>query len=290
MRPVDQSRPPWPLIHSSCSLSRKRVASAGVLYVWFLQGVVDRRREAEELRDVAAGARGSARRARGRPGRRRRSTGRRRRRRTSAGRSSRRRSRRCRPGRPPAPDVASTRTSAPSSAPATRLIGAATPVEVSLWVKAYTSTPASACRLRVGARVGGDDGRLGEPGGELGGLGELRGELAEGQVLATCSRSGRASRCPRRRWSRRCRGSPRSPRGAENRSRMPSRTCADQVLDRGLAVGGAEEGGAGGGQGVQRLRPHLGGARAETAVGGLDVSGNLDLSHERERSRSAERG
>ncbi len=48
-------------------------------------------------------------------------------------------------GRPPAPDVASTRTSAPSSAPATRLIGAATPVEVSLWVKAYASTPASAC-------------------------------------------------------------------------------------------------------------------------------------------------
>ena len=54
---------------------------------------------------------------------------------------------------------------------------------------------------------------------------------------------------------------------------------ADQVLDRGLAVGGAEEGGTGGGQGVQRLRTHLGGARAETSVGGLDVSGNLDISH-----------
>jgi hypothetical protein len=47
-------------------------------------------------------------------------------------------------GRPPAPEVASTRTSAPSSAPATRLIGMATPVEVSLCVRAYTSTPASA--------------------------------------------------------------------------------------------------------------------------------------------------
>ena len=37
MRRTAQSRPPWPLIHSSCSASRKRVASAGVLYVWFLR-------------------------------------------------------------------------------------------------------------------------------------------------------------------------------------------------------------------------------------------------------------
>ena len=37
MRPAAQSRPPWPLIHSSCSLSRNSVASAGVLYVWFLR-------------------------------------------------------------------------------------------------------------------------------------------------------------------------------------------------------------------------------------------------------------
>ena len=59
---------------------------------------------------------------------------------------------------------------------------------------------------------------------------------------------------------------------------------ADQVLDRGLAVGGAQQGGAGGGQRVERLRPHLGGAGAETSVGGLDVSGNLDISHGPERS------
>lgn len=37
MRPVDQARPPWPLIHSSCSFRRKSVARAGVLYVWFLR-------------------------------------------------------------------------------------------------------------------------------------------------------------------------------------------------------------------------------------------------------------
>src|SRR4051812_20044569 len=35
VRRTAQSRPPCPLIHSSWSLSRKRVASPGVLYVWF---------------------------------------------------------------------------------------------------------------------------------------------------------------------------------------------------------------------------------------------------------------
>ena len=37
VRAVAQSRPPWPLIHSSCLSSRKSVARAGVLYVWFLR-------------------------------------------------------------------------------------------------------------------------------------------------------------------------------------------------------------------------------------------------------------
>src|SRR6185437_5212737 len=37
VRAVDQARPPWPLIHFSCSLRRKRVDRAGVLYVWFLR-------------------------------------------------------------------------------------------------------------------------------------------------------------------------------------------------------------------------------------------------------------
>ncbi len=63
---------------------------------------------------------------------------------------------------------------------------------------------------------------------------------------------------------------------------------ADQVLDRGLAVGGAQQGGTGGGERVERLRAHLGGASAESTVGGLDVSGNPDLSHGREPSPSAD--
>jgi hypothetical protein len=50
--------------------------------------------------------------------------------------------------------VASTITSASGSAPATRPTGIATPVEVSLWVSAYVSTPASA--LGCGWVPGGD--------------------------------------------------------------------------------------------------------------------------------------
>ena len=85
-------------------------------------------------------------------------------------------------------------------------------------------------RLRVGARVGGDDGGVGQPGRELRGLGELGGELTEVQVLGLLARSDRASRCPRRRWSRRCRGSPRSPRGGRTASRTPSRTSPTRFL------------------------------------------------------------
>src|SRR3954469_14082080 len=47
-------------------------------------------------------------------------------------------------GRPPAPEVASTRTSASSSAPAGRTTGAITAVDVSFCAHAYTSTPSSA--------------------------------------------------------------------------------------------------------------------------------------------------
>src|SRR4051812_21633524 len=47
-------------------------------------------------------------------------------------------------GSPPAPEVASMSTSASSSAPSTRRIGAITPVDVSLCGQAYASIPASA--------------------------------------------------------------------------------------------------------------------------------------------------
>ena len=50
----------------------------------------------------------------------------------------------------------------------------------------------------------------------------------------------------------------------------------DQVLHRRLPVGGAEQAGAGGGQRLQGLDPHLGGTGAEAPVGGLEVVGNGD--------------
>src|SRR5271165_1663237 len=64
-------------------------------------------------------------------------------------------------GRPPAALVASTRISDPGSAPATRRTGIATPVEVSLWVRAYASTPASA--TGSGWRPGADSITVGVP-------------------------------------------------------------------------------------------------------------------------------
>lgn len=143
-------------------------------------------------------------------------------------------------------------------------------------------------RVRVGARVGGDDGRVGQPGRELRGLGELRRELAEVQVLGL-----RLDQTVRR-------DVPEGGGAAVSEDDLVSLGegeeaahavpyLADQVLDRGLAVGRAEERGAGGGQRVERLRPHLGGTGAEASVCGLDVSGNLDVGHGTERSPSVAR-
>lgn len=143
-------------------------------------------------------------------------------------------------------------------------------------------------RVRVGARVGGDDGRVGQPRGELGGLRELRRELAEVQVLGL-----RLDQTVRR-------DVPEGGGAAVAQDHLVSlgegeevahavTYRADQVLHRGLAVGRTEQRRTGGGQRVERLRPHLGRTGAEASVGGLDVSGNLDVGHESERSRSVER-
>ncbi|KDN83767.1 hypothetical protein KCH_44160 [Kitasatospora cheerisanensis KCTC 2395] len=46
-------------------------------------------------------------------------------------------------------------------------------------------------------------------------------------------------------------------------------------------MGGAQQGGSGGGEGTQGLGAHLGGAAAEAAVVGQIVGGDLNLSHPR---------
>ncbi len=139
-------------------------------------------------------------------------------------------------------------------------------------------------RLGVRARVRGDDVRLGQPRRELGGLGELGGELAEGEVLRLVLDQAVRRDVPERGGAAVAEDHLVAVGELEQLTDALAH-LADQVLDRGLPVGGAHEGGAGGGEGVQRLCPHLGGTRAETSVGGLDVSGNLDLSHAGERSR-----
>ena len=122
----------------------------------------------------------------GRPATSARSRGRRRRRRTSAGRSSRRRPRFRSTGRPPAPEVASTRTSESSSAPAgddrRHHGGRGLVVRPGVDVDALLGDG-----LGQRAGVAGDHGRGRRATARRGGLGELRGELTEGQVLALLS-------------------------------------------------------------------------------------------------------
>ena len=50
---------------------------------------------------------------------------------------------------------------------------------------------------------------------------------------------------------------------------------SDDVLDRGLAVGGADDRGGASGDGVDLCGANLGGAAAEPAVSGNEVSGQL---------------
>lgn len=84
-------------------------------------------------------------------------------------------------------------------------------------------------RVRVGARVGGDDGGVGQPGRELRGLGELRRELAEVQVLGL-----RLDQAVRRDVPEGGRAAVAEddlvPLGEEKRLRTPSRTSPTRFL------------------------------------------------------------
>lgn len=133
-------------------------------------------------------------------------------------------------------------------------------------------------RVRVAARVGGEDGGLVKPRRELGGLGELRGELAEAEVLGLALDQAVRRDVPEGGGAAVAEDDLVALGELEEVAYAVAH-LADQVLDRGLAVGRAEKGATGGGEGAERLRTHLGGARAEASVGGLDVSGNLDISH-----------
>lgn len=278
MRRTAQSRPPWPLIHSSCWFSRKRVASAGVLYVWFLRelsiavgseknsgraaarvdplGALDRGRGEHADPQAAVGGEGLLR------------------------------------GevvdvRLGDVDREAARAGGGVHQDQRALVGAGDALDRhgdaggGLVVGEGVHVDARrGDRLRVRARVGGDDVRVGQPRGELGGLGELGAELAEAEVLRLVLDQAVGRDVPER-------GGPAVAEddlvavGELEQLADALTHLADQVLHRRLAVGGAQQGRAGRGQRVQRFRPHLGGTRTETTVGGLDVSRNPDLSHER---------
>ena len=116
-----------------------------------------------------------------------------------------------------------------------------------------------------------------EPGGARG-CRELAAELAEDQVL--CALLDEAERC----------GIPErgGPAVAENdlvavgnaeQFAEAGLHARDQVLDRRLAVGGADDRGTCSREVGQLLGAHLGRAAAETSVGGQQVTGNCQLRH-----------
>ena len=96
-------------------------------------------------------------------------------------------------GSPPAPDVASTSTSASS----VRTGSCMTPVEVSLWVNAWTSTPSGAADAcgRVPGSAATTSGSSSQ-GAAAVAFGELRGELAEGVVAGAALDQAERGRLP----------------------------------------------------------------------------------------------
>ena len=221
MRAVAQSRPPLPLSHSTWLASIARVRDGRGVVRLVLARVVDRGRQAEEVGDPAAGRGDLLDPGQRRGGEQRRARARRRRRTTSAARSSRRRPAETSTGRPPAPEVASTSTSASSSAPSTRLhrrhdAGARLVVRPGVDVDAGLGA-----RVGAGAGLAGDDRRLAEERRVPRHRGELARRTRRTPGAGRGRAPGRRRRCPRRPSSRRCRGRPRSPRAGRRRWRGP---------------------------------------------------------------------
>ena len=205
------SRPPACCRSGPCASSRARSPATGT------RAASGRRR------------RRAPRSARSRPGSAAPATGRRRRRTPSAGRSSRRRPRARSTGRPPAPEVASTRTSA-SPASAGRSTGDHHAG------RGLVVGPGDRVGGRVGgrrgrvARLGLDHDRLGQERRRRGRLRELARELAVGQVQGALAHQARPRRRPRTPSCRRCRARPRSRRGPRTARASPPRIRATRSL------------------------------------------------------------
>ena len=202
-------------------------------------------------------------------------TGRRRRPSPSAARSSRRRPRRRRRGSPAAPEVASISTSEPS-----------------LPGRAPDRRPSPRSRSRCGPRrsrrrPGSATGSGASPGG---GLDHDR--FAPGTARRACTRRtsrrtprrpgaapargpGSRRRRPRTRWCRRCRARPRSRRDSEAARAGPARTRPTSCLTGRCRCEVPISAAPVAGQVLELRRAHARGARAEAAVGGLELRGDL---------------
>ena len=173
-------------------------------------------------------------------------------------------------GRPPAPEVASTSTSAPSSAPA----GAAQrhrDAGRGLVVRSRRRRRRRPRRAAVGCVPGLalDDGRVGE---ERRGLRRRRRTSRRTRRTTGAARArgpGRTRRCPRTPSCRRCRARPRSPSGSANSSASPARTRRTTSLTGVCRCDVPRYDRAAGGQSGQRLRrgPSTGRSRSGRRAG-----------------------
>ena len=134
----------------------------------------------------------------------------------------------------------------------------------------------------LGARVGAaaglarDDGRLAEEGRVLGDGRELAGELAEGEVLGAVADQAEGRDVPERGGATVAEHDL-VALGEVEVGGQPGADRLDEVLDRGLAVRGAEHRAADRGQGLDLLGADLRGPGAEPTVGGQQVGGDGDL-------------
>ena len=182
-------------------------------------------------------------------------------------RSSRRRSRLTSTGRPPAPEVASTSTSASSSAPVDPLdrghdagrglvVRPGVDVDAGLGARRRRSVPGLGLDDRSARRGTGAFWVT---------LRELGGELAEGQVLGALADQAEGRDVPERGGRHRCRGRPRSRRAGRTGRPGPSRTDPTRFLHRRLAVRGAEHACGRARRGLDLRGADLAGARSRSA-------------------------
>ena len=234
-RDATSSSPPFSSIQRSCWSSRNSVASAGVLYVWSSAAVLERDARGRATPGTSVPRPRSARCARGRRASTPRARGRRRRRSTSAARSSRRRPRSGRPAQPAGRRGGVDDDERRRRPPGARG-GIITPVDVSLWVSAYTSTSASATGAgcvpgSLSITTGCVEVRRGRRGG-----GELRRELAEDEVLAPPLDQAERGDVPERGRAAVAEQRPPSRRAGRTARRAPSRSAPTTTLHRRLAM------------------------------------------------------